>query len=43
MTHIAGIFQQSLDLVLVPDGGFPAEWDLLPIERVGDLLIGQLS
>lgn len=41
--RIAGIFQQAFDLVLVPEGSLPTEWDLLPVERVGDPLISCLS
>ena len=38
---VAGVLQQTLYLVLVPERGFLAERDTVAVESVADLLVGQ--
>ena len=38
---VAGIFQQAFHLVLVPSWRINTVWDVLLIQRIGDVLVGR--
>ena len=40
LAGVAGIFENTLYLVLVPERRFGGEWDILPIQRIRDILVG---